>query len=98
MTSIPLRLKPLGTNKTEVQLNDFLHVLFSYETPVAAWCSDKTRLDTETASALAAFPTNFIRTREKFSVTTTRHINSWLSGARALEVPQSILDNLCSRH
>ena len=36
----------------------------------------------------------FYRTAKKWSTTTSRHINKWLSGAKAEEKPQSFFDNL----
>ena len=39
-------------------------------------------------------PEGAIRTSKKWSVTTSRHINKWLAGAKAAEVDQSVLDNL----
>ncbi len=53
-------------------------VFFSYETPVAA--------RTETGELL--------RTSTKYSVTTTRHINKWLQGCEAEEVPQAVINKL----
>jgi hypothetical protein len=53
-------------------------VFFSYETPVAA------RTDT---GAL-------VRTSTKYSVTTTKHINKWLDGMPAVEVPQAVINDL----
>lgn len=53
-------------------------VLVSYSTPVAAWLPGE----------------GYIRTRQKHSPTTTRHVNSWLAGAEAKQVPQSRFDTL----
>lgn len=53
-------------------------IFFSYETPVAALVPGR----------------GFIRTDRYWSVTTSRHINRWLSGADAEEVAQSELDGL----
>jgi len=36
----------------------------------------------------------FYRTAKKWGVTTTRHINQWLDGAKAEEKPQEYFDNL----
>jgi hypothetical protein len=55
-----------------------VQVFFSYETPVAA------RTDT---GAL-------VRTSTKYSVTTTKHINKWLQGCDAVEVPQAVINDL----
>ena len=50
----------------------FAQVFFSYETPVAARLTDGT----------------LVRTDERYSVTTTKHINKWLQGCDALTVSQ----------
>jgi hypothetical protein len=73
-----LELRPLGSNVTEIETDEAI-VLFSYSTPVAY--QDK---------ATGAF----YRTSERYSVTTSRHINKWLEGAEAAEVDQAQLDNL----
>ena len=39
---------------------------------------------------------NYYRTATKWSVTTSRHINKWLEGVRALEQPQEYFDGLCA--
>lgn len=38
----------------------------------------------------------FYRTKEKYSVTTSKHINSWLAGAKATELEQSELEKLAN--
>lgn len=53
-------------------------ILFSYRTPVAAQTAD-------------GF---YVRTDKHWSVTTSRHINKWLSGARCEVKPQSYFDGL----
>ena len=72
-----MKLKPIASNMTEVQVGD-VTVLFSYATPVAAQLED-------------GF---YVRTEKKWSVTTSRHINKWLAGARAEVKPQSYFDGL----
>ena len=56
----------------------FAQVFFSYETPVAARLTDG----------------SLVRTAERYSVTTTKHINKWLDGCDALTVPQERIDCL----
>ena len=78
-----MRLKQLGSNTTQVTYD--LHsgpmdILFSYQTPVAAWLPNR----------------GYIRSQKKFSPTTTKHINQWLNGAEAYEVPQSDIEELVS--
>ena len=36
-----MKLKQLGSNQTELVLNDGTQVLFSYETPVACWIDEQ---------------------------------------------------------
>lgn len=76
-----MKVKSLGSNKTELHLNDGTIILFSYETPVAACLGTG----------------GFIRTDKKYSVTTSKHITQWLNGANAETVPQSELDVLSGR-
>lgn len=59
-----LKLKPIGSNQTELHISDEIMVLFSYQTPVAAWVSGR----------------GWIRTDTKYSKTTSKHINKWLGG------------------
>lgn len=73
-----MRVKNIGSNKTEVETDKF-RILVSYETPVAF--EDKNTGDV-------------FRTAKKWSVTTSKQINQWLDGRKALEVPQSTLDSL----
>jgi hypothetical protein len=56
----------------------FAQVFFSYETSVAARLTDG----------------SLVRTAERYSVTTTKHINKWLDGCEALTVPQERIDCL----
>lgn len=76
-----MKVKPLGTNKTELHLNDGTIIFFSYETPVAACLSEG----------------GFVKTNVKYSVTTSKHITQWLAGANAKIVPQSEIDKLSGR-
>lgn len=55
-----------------------VQVFFSYETPVAAILADG----------------SLVRTEEFYSVTTSKHINKWLDGREAQEVPQAAIDEL----
>ena len=56
----------------------YAQVFFSYETPVAARLTDG----------------SLVRTEERYSVTTTKHINKWLDGCEALTVSQDRIDCL----
>jgi len=55
-----------------------VQVFFSYETPVAAMLADG----------------SLVRTEDFYSVTTSKHINKWLDGQEAQEVPQAAIDEL----
>lgn len=70
-----MKLKPIGSNQTVLYTNHGDEVLYSYETPVAGF---KRGL-------------GWFKTSEKYSVTTSRHINKYLDGREALELsPESI--------
>ena len=58
-----MKIKSLGSNKTEIELKD-LRLLVSYSTPVA----------------LIRYPGGAIKTNTFHSVTTSKHINQWLTG------------------
>lgn len=53
-------------------------VLFSYETPVAAFIPDK----------------GYLQTNINYSRNTTKHINQYLSGTYAEVVPQSVINQV----
>ena len=74
-----MKVKFLKANQTELHLNDGTVVFISYETPVAACLGNGD---------------GFIRSEDFHSRTTSKHINQWLSGAKAITVPQMKLDNL----
>jgi len=78
-----MKLIPLASNQTEVKFENNIYVFFSYRTPVAAFVPGM----------------SFIRTKEKYSRTTSKHINKWLASSGAnrstvTEVDQSVIDNL----
>lgn len=73
-----MKLNKLGPNQTEITTAEGTIVLFSYNTPVAANLSTG----------------GFIRTAEHYSVTTSKHINRWLAGAKAETVDQETLNKL----
>lgn len=78
-----MNLKPLGMNKTEVELEPDHRILFSYRTPVA-----ETYLSPEGMI--------YRITEKKWSRTTSKHISSWLPVDQAEEMPQEYFDNLLS--
>ena len=75
-----MRLRQLAANQTEVALPCGAVVFFSYETPVAAMLPSG----------------QYIRTEQKYSVTTSKHLNKWLvSVADSVKlVPQDDLNRL----
>lgn len=78
-----MKVRNVGSNMTEL-VTDGCTVLFSYETPVAAYTPTQ----------------GYVRTAKWYSHTTTRHINKWLGktylhdGLNAEEMPQEFFDNL----
>ena len=73
-----LQLKPIASNMNLLETPKHI-VLFSYATPVASF-------DKATYS--------FHRTTKKWSKTTTRHINKWIDGVKAIDQPQDYFDTL----
>lgn len=77
-----MNLNPIKADMTELVLDEW-RVLFSYRTPVAA----QKRATKE-----------YYKTQQKWSVTTTRHINKWIpsDGLRTVVFvePQEFFDNL----
>ena len=56
-----MKLRSSGSNQTECPFNDGAKILFSYETPVAAYLPER----------------GYIKTSKKWTATTTRHIDNW---------------------
>ncbi|NDB61161.1 hypothetical protein EB001_22380 [bacterium] len=73
-----MKLVPHGSNQNVLIFDNGIKVLFSYQTPVAAFHPIK----------------GWLRTDKKFSNTTSKHINKWLAGLNASTISQSFLDNL----
>ena len=79
-----MELRQIKSNMTQLDFSSRgISVLFSYETPVAAYCEDR----------------GYIRTSTKYSVTTSKHINYWLNnvmGAPTVvdEVEQDTLNKI----
>jgi len=73
-----MKLKPIATNQTEIIYSHGLRLFFSYETPVACQMPSG----------------RYHVTDKKWSQTTTRHINKWLNGATAEEMPQLFFDGI----
>ena len=68
----------ISANCCELRKANGVRVLFSYDTPVAAFIPSK----------------GFVRTVEKYSVTTTRHVNAWIDGHFYQTVQQSEIEAL----
>ena len=83
-----MKLKSIKANCHELDLDNGVIVLFSYETPVAVSLPRAMvihRLDRTTETL-----TGVVKTSTKFSATTSRHINSWTATTRTL--PQADLE------
>ncbi len=72
-----MNLTTLGANQTVITLANGDQVFYSYNTPVAAFISGR----------------GFVRTEEKHSSTTSKHINKW-SRVYNETLSQSFFDNL----
>lgn len=77
-----MKIRPAGSNMTEVELTTGTTVLFSYKTPVAAFVPG----------------TGIVRTEKFFSQTTSKHINKWIRenapSATVTQVPQEEIESL----
>ena len=74
-------LKQIGSNQTELTLNNGNSIFFSYETPVAGYNDE----------------IGFFRTATYYSKTTSRHINAYLPdsyGIEVTEVPEEFIVDL----
>ena len=81
-----MKLKQLGANQTEVQLNDGTQIFFSYEQAVCVIIE---------AMHLGKNQTRVCVTEKKYSRTTSKHINNWVANLSDIiqMVPQSEIDN-----
>ena len=73
-----MKIKQLAPNQTEIHKDNGTIVFVSYETPVAAFVDGY----------------RWVRSAEKYSVTTSKHVNKWLAGLTVETVPQARLDAL----
>ena len=87
-----MKIKSIGKNQTILTFKSpeisiypkHITVFFSYETPVACYIGEQ----------------GYFKTREKFSTTTTKHINKWLESEKAETIhvkEQSFFNNLISK-
>lgn len=72
-----MKVKKLSNTSTEINLSDGTSILVSYETPVAMYSPQESC---------------FYKTDAFWSVTTSKHINTWLNGADASKIDQVKLD------
>ena len=81
-----MKLKLVGSNQTELTLEDGTQVFFSYETPVCI---------RTVAMNLGKKQTRVCVTTEKYSRTTSKHINNWVANLSDIiqMVEQSEIDN-----
>ncbi len=85
-----MKLTPIKANMTEISLPDTdtqfnRRLLFSYSTPVAY-------------AETTAQGRSYYRTKERYSVTTSRHINQWLPKDQAEERSQEFFDSLAQHN
>ena len=78
-----MKLTPIAANQNIVSFPSGVEVFFSYKTPVAGYHPDK----------------GYLRTKEWYSSTTSRHINKYLgvntgSGVNYTNVSQETINNL----
>ena len=78
-----MKLTPIAANQNIVSFPNGVEVFFSYKTPVAGYHPDK----------------GYLRTKEWYSSTTSRHINKYLgvntgSGVNYTNVSQETINNL----
>lgn len=77
-----MKLNPVGPNQTEVEKPDGSTVLFSYQTPVAVFVPGRGALVTQ----------------ERFSATTSRHVNKAIErwGCSRTVVPHAEIEALAN--
>lgn len=74
-----MKLSPIGSNQTQLSLENGVEILFSYSTPVAAFIPGR----------------GWVRTDKYHSKTTSAHINKWIpEDVDAAKIPQAELDKL----
>lgn len=74
-----MKLSPIGSNQTQLSLENGAEILFSYSTPVAAFVPGR----------------GWLRTDTFHSRTTSKHITRWIpEDVKVTKVPQAELDKL----
>src|SRR3990167_8516210 len=69
LNNMPPQIERLGANITLLKLSDGGEILFSYDTPVAAYIVGRGR----------------VKSKRYFSLTTSKHISQWLDGSKVCE-------------
>ena len=73
-----MKLTPIANNQNVVSYPDGTEVFFSYSTPVAGYHPDL----------------GYVKTKQYYSQTTTRHINKYLESCTVKEVDQDVINKL----
>ena len=69
-----MKIAHLAKNQTELVFENGNRIFFSYQTPVAAHIAGR----------------GWIKTSHRYSVTTSRHVNRWLSENGAFELAEQV--------
>ena len=73
-----MELTQIASKQTLVTFPNYTEVFFSYKTPVAGYHPDL----------------GYVRTKQYYSRTTSRHINAYLENCTAKEVDQDVINKL----
>ena len=82
------RVRNYASNMTLLELNNGTEILFSYSTPVAGYYRGEANN--------AVLDHEYFKTDEWYSSTTTRHINKYLDGVKAVTIEQEEIDSMMS--
>jgi hypothetical protein len=69
-----MKLNNLGSNKTEISFDNGTVIFFSYNTPVAAFVPGR----------------GYLKTTQRYSVTTSKHVNQWCNEYRGTITPDEL--------
>ena len=73
-----MELQQIAANQTLVTFPNYSEVFFSYKTPVAGYHPDL----------------GYVRTKQYYSQTTSKHINKYLKDCTVQEVDQDVINKL----
>ena len=73
-----MELTQLASKQTLITFPNYTEVLFSYKTPVAGYHPDL----------------GYVKTKQYYSKTTSKHINAYLESCTAQEVDQDVINKL----